>query len=155
MEAPLLPPGASRLEAGDYDLLDRARRASERAWAPLSHLHVGAAVRWAGESGEFVGCNVEDLSQAGTVHAEQAALAGAILNRTSTSTSTARLLTHVAVFAFEAKTNRVASASPCGACRQLLLQFNPEARVLFTVGDDVVDSRLTELLPHPFELPRT
>jgi cytidine deaminase len=64
------------------------------------------------------------------------------------------LVVEVAIFAFDGISGSLgASSSPCGACRQLLFQFNPNARVLFLQGVEVVDTSLRELLPEPFKLP--
>jgi cytidine deaminase len=150
--APPLPSGADQLDAKDRRLLEQARQAAESAWCPVSHLKVGAAIRAKSPGKVFPGCNVEDLSQASTVHAEQGALAAAVLDRKDRSNS--ELVVEVAIFAFDGISGSLgASSSPCGACRQLLFQFNPNARVLFLQGVEVVDTSLKDLLPESFKLP--
>jgi len=89
-------------------LIAAARAARQRAYAPYSKFHVGAAVL--DERGRIhVGCNVENGSFGLTVCAERNAVAAAI------AAGAARVRA-VAVFADEA-------ASPCGACRQVLAEF--------------------------------
>jgi cytidine deaminase len=150
--APPLPSGTDRLTAKDRSLLERARQAAEGAWSPLSHLNVGVVIRARNPNKVFLGCNVEDISQASTVHAEQGALASAVTGRNNRPNTD--LVMEIAIFAFDSTTGTLAeSSSPCGACRQLLLQFNPNARVLFLQGVEVVDKPLKELLPEAFELP--
>jgi cytidine deaminase len=44
-----------------------------------------------------------------------------------------------------------APVTPCGACRQVLAEFNPEMRVIMGGSTDAVEvSTLGELLPHAF-----
>jgi len=45
-----------------------------------------------------------------------------------------------------------ASAPPCGACRQVLREFGPEARVTFPLKGEVQTATVLELLPLPFRL---
>src|SRR5712692_10378588 len=108
--------------AADEELLEAAREASQHAYAPYSGLNMGAAVRT--ERGAiFRGCNVENASYGLTSCAERNA-----------------------IFA------SAASAPPCGACRQVLHEFGPAARVLFPVDGQVRVATAAELLPFPFRL---
>ena len=116
--------------AADSNLVDLARTAAGRAYAPYSRFRVGAAIR--GRSGAvFAGCNVENASYGLTICAERTAVfqmvaAGegvfdTIVIYTPTATPTA----------------------PCGRCRQLLFEAG---------GPDLMVNRrrLGDLLPDAF-----
>ena len=128
------------LSSEDRELYEAARAVSNRAYAPYSLLKVGAAIRTE-LGGLFLGCNVENASFGLTSCAERNAVFAAI-----------------AVEGPEMRIRDVAVSadahmvSPCGACRQVLAEFGPEARVLFPAGDQVLVTSMTELLPLPFEL---
>ena len=115
-----------------------AQSASEKAYAPYSEFHVGAAVL--AESGEiFVGCNVENASYGLTICAERNAVFQAVA-------AGQRRLVACAIFV---KGNRV--AMPCGACRQVLREFGAEMEVLcFSDSAEPVRRSLGELLPESF-----
>ena len=117
------------------DLYDRAVAAAERAYAPYSEFHVGAAVR-ARDGRVFEGVNVENASYPLGICAERAALARAVGEGCRPGD-----LDEVAV-----------TASPCGGCRQWLYEFRLE-RVTFPGADgELVTRTPTELLPETFEL---
>jgi cytidine deaminase len=131
---------------GDADLIDQARTASARAYAPYSRFHVGAAVRSA--SGAIhVGANVENAAYPIGVCAEAAALGAA-----RTVEGDGFRLVAVAVIASRDGVEQ--SCSPCGACRQRLLEFSASARVLFQDGPDLrlVCEPARALLPFGFTL---
>jgi cytidine deaminase len=119
-------------------LREFARAAAARAYAPYSRFRVGAALLT--RSGAvFTGCNVENASYGLTNCAERTAVfqmvaAGetglkAIVIYTPTPTPTA----------------------PCGACRQVLNEFNPDAEVISVCdGPDVIRSTVREFLPGAF-----
>lgn len=119
-------------------LIQTAREAAQRAYVPYSHFPVGAALLT--ESGEIVtGCNIENASYPLTMCAERTAIGTAI-------SQGAGKVVAVAVSAPKAK-----PCSPCGACRQVLYEFNPDMRVILDAGDaEPLDLPLTELLPHGF-----
>lgn len=115
-----------------------ARAACERAYAPYSKFHVGAAVL--AESGEiFAGCNVENASYGLTICAERNAVFQAVA-------AGQRRLLACAVFVGGAQV-----AMPCGACRQVLREFGAGMDVLCfnDVGEPVWRS-LEDLLPESF-----
>ncbi len=120
-------------------LIRDAVRASKRAVAPYSKFHVGAALLTR-KGAVILGANVESVSYGLTCCAERIALFKAL-------TDGHRDFTAVAVVAPSAKT------APCGACRQLLAEYAPDARVF------VADSRrpakfreftVDQLLPDAF-----
>ena len=118
-------------------LLAAARDVRERAYAPYSHFTVGAALD-TGEGHVFLGCNVENASFGLTICAERAAVVAAIA-------AGFRRFSAIAVAGAEG-----ALTSPCGACRQVLAEFNPGMSVIYTTSDGPVVATIAELLPHSF-----
>lgn len=119
-------------------LVDAARNAQERAYAPYSKFRVGAAI--VGGSGNvYVGCNVENASYRVTSCAEQGAISAAVV-------AGEQRFTRLAIIA-----DSDTPASPCGACRQLLVEFAPNLDIL-SVSKTGVEQRwtLNELLPMAF-----
>src|ERR1700760_1380000 len=95
------------------DLVTAARAARERAYAPYSRFQVGAALRT--RSGRvFCGCNVENLSFGLTVCAERAAVFAAVAAGEADFEA-------IAVVA-----DSVQPVTPCGACRQVLVEFSSD-----------------------------
>ena len=124
----------------------RAIEAQRRAYAPYSKFRVGAAVLVSGEI--FAGANVENASYGLTVCAERIAVFTAVV-------AGAHRLEAVAVC-----TEASPPSSPCGACRQVLLEFAPDpAAVTVTAVNPRGERRswtLAELIPDGFsgrELP--
>lgn len=117
-------------------LLEAAKAARERAYAPYSHFPVGAAVRTrAGHI--FAGCNVENASSGLTVCAERVAIWNAVSHGEKEFTAL--------VVVTEP------GSTPCGACRQVMSEFAEDLPIL--VAD--LDGRawltsLRVLLPDPF-----
>lgn len=112
-----MPEFTSQLSAEVIEkLLGKAREMAGRAYAPYSKFHVGAAVIDA--NGEvYGGCNVENASFGLTVCAERHAVGLAV-------SEGAAKLQAVCVFApVETFTY------PCGACRQVLHEFNPQMEI--------------------------
>lgn len=117
-------------------LLAAARAARKRAYVPYSHFAVGAALL-AADGTIYIGCNVENASYGLTICAERNAVAHAV-------SMGARDYAAVAVVTENGVT-------PCGACRQVLAEFNPKMWVIVADGGDrrrVL--RLDELLPTAF-----
>lgn len=120
----------------DYkSLIDSAKKAQQQAYAPYSKFAVGAAIQC--KSGAtYTGCNIENVSFALTLCAERAAVASAIV-------SGSRDFVALAV-----ATNSKRPAVPCGACRQVLAEFNPRLKIVsVTAGGEVEEFDLAKLLP--------
>ena len=122
-------------------LVEAARDARERFYAPYSGFAVGAAILAGGKT--FAGVNVENASYPLSVCAERNAV-GAMIGAGE------RQIEAVAIVAG----GDDGPASPCGGCRQVLAEFSTDdvpvvsehvsgARVRWTVG---------ELLPAAFRL---
>lgn len=123
-------------------LLVAARAAARHAHAPYSRFRVGAAVLT--EQGVFTGCNVENASYGLCLCAERVALASAIA-------AGARRIAAVAVTCLDARADLgLAGRTPCGACRQWLLELAPAAEVW--LDGEPRPFAVAELLPHGFQL---
>lgn len=118
-------------------LVDAARRVRERAYAPYSRYLVGAALE--GEDGSVhVGCNVENASYGLAICAERMALGAAVA-------AGVRRFRRIAVV-----TESEPPATPCGSCRQMLLEFAPDAEVLAVGPSGMSRHVVRDLLPHAF-----
>jgi cytidine deaminase len=122
-------------------LLAAARAMLARAYAPYSKFHVGAAVL-TGSGATYTGCNVENASYGLTICAERAAICAAVA-----AEGEAVRIRAVAVL----NGNNV-SCSPCGACRQVIFEFGPDAAVIFQGRDGLEHSTARALLPAGFTL---
>jgi len=120
------------------NLIVAAREASTRAHAPFSHFHVGAALL--SQDGHiFTGGNVECSSYGGTICAERSALVSAIA-------AGQKRFTALAVY-----TDTETPTTPCGICRQLLMDFSPTMTVIcVSRAKEPLVIRLDTLLPHAF-----
>lgn len=129
----------------DEELIEAARNAATRAYAPFSDYRVGAALLTA--SGEIVtGCNVENSSYGLSICAERAAVFAARLAGLADPKG-------APVVAVAIHASRPPVAWPCGACRQVLHEFaGDDLRVLVDGPDGVEEMRLAELLPRAFRL---
>ena len=121
----------------DYeDLIAKAMEAREKAHAPYSHFAVGAALL--ARSGRvYTGCNVENASYGLSICAERTAVFKAV-------SEGERDFEAIAVVTEKGVT-------PCGACRQVLLEFGEDIQVIAadeTGGYRIFD--LQELLPEAF-----
>ena len=119
-------------------LRERATSAMERAYAPYSGFRVGAALL--GTDGSVTeGCNVENASYPAGLCAERVAVGMAVSRGVRTFAAI--------VIATEADR----PASPCGICRQVLMEFAPELPVLsVTRGGSVAQWTMSDLLPSAF-----
>lgn len=120
-------------------LQEAAKDAFNNAYAPYSNFHVGAAALTT--SGKIVkGCNVENASYGLTVCAERNCLAQGVI-------SGERKFSAIVIY-----TNQEKLTPPCGACRQVIVEFlSPEALVI-AVNHNNEQKKWTvnELLPNAF-----
>ncbi len=124
-------------------LLQAAREVLEKAYAPYSRLRVGAALlTWQG--GIFSGANVENASYGLTLCAERAAVAAAVAAEGP----------GMQIRALAVACEPPAACPPCGACRQVILEFGSQARIIFPGPEGLVEMALEELLPAGFQFPR-
>lgn len=122
------------------DLLAAAKQAFANAYAPYSGFHVGVALRDP-DGVIHAGSNVENASYGLSRCGEQSAVQ-------AMATAGKRTFDEVVVY-----TEAPEPASPCGACRQILFEFNPAATVhLVNHFGKVKTFRVRELLPDGFAL---
>jgi len=123
-------------------LVAHSRAAMVHAYAPYSAFRVGAAVL--AESGRiYSGCNVENASYGLSMCAERVAVFRAVC-------SGERIVKAVAISSSSDK-----PAFPCGACRQVLAEFESkdEPTHIYLVSDSGVQIyTLADLLPHAFRI---
>jgi cytidine deaminase len=118
-------------------LVEAARAAQARAYAPYSHFRVGAALE--AEHGEvYIGCNVENASYGLTICAERAAVCAAV------AAGAQRFRRAVVV------SDADPPAAPCGACRQVLSEFGRDFRVEAVGPRGTATWTMAELLPAAF-----
>ena len=123
------------MSTADRELYEQAVAVAERAYAPYSNFHVGAAVL-ARDGRIFLGVNVENAAYPLGVCAEKTALTRAVTDGCRPGDLEAIAIT----------------ASPCGGCRQWLHELGLD-RVIYARADgDVVTTTPAALLPDTFEL---
>ena len=122
----------------DLELYQKAVEQLKNSYAPYSKFAVGAALLT--ENGNlYTGCNIESAAYSATICAERTALVKSVSEGDLKIASLA-----------------VASSSgdftfPCGICRQMLVEFNPNLRII--VGnqqDQLKVFLLKDLLPEAF-----
>jgi cytidine deaminase len=122
-------------------LITRAREALNRAYAPYSNFRVGAAVLTA-RGNIFTGVNVENASYGLTVCAERTA----VFNAVSREGPEMRLKALAVVC------ENPGGCAPCGACRQVIAEFEADAVIIFQGADGIEEVHLNHLLPRAFSL---
>jgi len=124
-------------------LILAAKEAMELAYAPYSKFLVGAAVIT--DDGEiYTGCNIENLSYGLSNCAERTAIFKAV-------SEGAKKIKAIAVIG-----NTLQPISPCGACRQVLLEFADINMlvILANTKGEIKEFTLEELLPYSFQILR-
>lgn len=119
------------------ELIEEARRVSQLAYAPYSNFQVGAVVVAGGK--HYSACNVENASYGLSCCAERNAIFKMVADGETR-------LECVVIF-----TPTTQPTAPCGACRQVLNEFGPTARVVSTCqGTMRLDSSVDRLFPEAF-----
>ncbi len=141
-----LPPVGRRLDpflqmeppASAADGIALARQVAERAWVPASHFPVGCVLETA--DGQLLpGANVEHPDWTRTLCAERNAL------------GTAHSYGALPLRALYLSCPIAPSGSPCGACRQWLVELAPDAPLWMDRGaDPPEETRPDDLLPGAF-----
>jgi cytidine deaminase len=139
--------GSDRVDSALLDhLVQEAKEARLRAYAPYSRYLVGAAI--ATKKGNiYSGCNVENASFGATICAER----GAIMKMVAAG--------ELEPIACAVVTGDAEGASPCGICRQVLVEFARDMPIVLVglgsrEGETGRVVRLADLLPLAFELTR-
>jgi cytidine deaminase len=122
-------------------LLRSAKKAMKNAHAPYSKFRVGAAILLS--NGKiFGGCNVENASYGMTNCAERTAIFSAV----------AQLGPKIEIRAVCVVNDQGVASSPCGACRQVIYEFGPDAVIFFPGRNGPRQAHIAELLPEGFRL---
>src|SRR5437016_5615255 len=116
-----------------------AANVMKNAHAPYSNFHVGSAILLTNGK-VFSGCNVENASYGMTNCAE----------RTAIFTAVAELGPKIEIRAVAVTNDHGIACSPCGACRQVIYEFGPDATVFFQGADGPREAHIKELLPEGF-----
>ena len=118
-------------------LMDCAIKARENAYSPYSHFAVGAALLC--EDGTlFEGCNIENASYGLTNCAERTAIFKAVSEG------------HVTFKALAVVADTEGPCAPCGACRQVISEFDIPQIILANLKGNYRVVSLDELLPFRF-----
>ena len=128
------------MDAVTKSMIEKAIAIRERAYAPYSKFKVGAALKC--RSGEiFTGCNVENGVLGLSICAERVAITRAISE------------------GFQEFDTIVIAASPlatpCGSCRQFMVEFQPDIKVIAVDSENpalIKETTAAELLPDFFRL---
>lgn len=123
------------------ELLRSAEKVMKNAHAPYSKFRVGAAILTA-DGKIFSGCNVENASYGMTICAERTAIFSAV----------AEIGPKMEIRAVAVTNDQGVPCSPCGACRQVIYEFGPDATIFFQGASGPKQAHITELLPEGFRL---
>jgi cytidine deaminase len=119
-------------------LIEAARKARAHAYSPYSGVKIGAAVLTS-DGSTFSGTNIENASYGLSVCAERNAIFKAV------SEGAGQIIAIAVVGKSEDFTK------PCGACRQVMVEFNPKMKVLRRGTDGFSEDVTAEkLLPSHF-----
>lgn len=133
--------------SADGAMMTRAARLLERAWSPYSGIRVACVLRLT--DGTLVdGVNVENTSLGLTICAERNALAAALAGGASAPGGAGPAVEQIV---FTSNSEHV--TVPCGACRQVIAELAPGARIVFARQGKIVREWPTihALLPEAFD----
>lgn len=117
-------------------LYEEAKIASLKTYSPYSHFPVGAALLTT-DGKIFTATNVENASYSVTICAERIALGYAVASGD----------TNIKAIAVYSNTD---SVSPCGACRQFIIEFGEDIIIIFRHEQKLIQKTIGELLPFGF-----
>ena len=122
-------------------LIAAAKNVMKNAHAPYSKFRVGAAILLT-DGKIFSGCNVENASYGMSNCAERTAIFSAV----------AECGPKIEIQAVAVVNEKGVPCSPCGACRQVIYEFGPNAKIFFQGANGPKQAHITELLPEGFRL---
>ena len=132
-------PKAALSAAVQKKLEQAAIKVMKNAHAPYSKFRVGSAILLT--NGKiFSGCNVENASYGMSNCAE----------RTAIFTAVAELGPKIEIEAVAVTNEQGVACSPCGACRQVIYEFGPNATVFFRGAEGPQTAHIKDLLPEGF-----
>lgn len=123
----------------EQELVQQAKEAMKRAYAPYSGFQVGAALL-AKSGNVYLGCNIENASYGATNCAERTAIFKAV-------SEGEREFEAIAIVCSEGT-----KAYPCGICLQVISEFFPEGRIILEDSEGIQTYLVRELLPSAFRL---
>ena len=125
----------------NIELIELAKKAREKAFVPMSHFKVGAALLTK-EGKVFLGCNIEDPSGVGALNvcAERCAVFKAISEGCM----------EFEKIACVGGIDELIFTTPCGVCRQLLNSYNHDMKVVCEDKGEIREFSIQELLPYTF-----
>ncbi len=123
----------------DEKMLDAARGAMNKAYAPYSKFKVGAVVR-GGNGALYAGCNVENAAYPQGCCAEASAISAMVMDGETS-------ITEICVIGGGDEL-----VTPCGGCRQRLREFGADDVPVHVCGPEGLRKTVTlgQLLPLPF-----
>ena len=123
------------------ELLDKAKQARALSYSPYSHFAVGAALECA-DGSVFCGANIENASFPLSMCAERNAIYHALMR--------GKKKEDFVSLAIVADTDE--PCSPCGACRQVLLELFPLDAPIYlgNLKNEIKHVTAKELLPFAF-----
>ena len=120
------------------NLLHAAMRARKNTYAPYSKFKVGAAIETI-DGRIFTGCNIENASYGLAICAERVAVFKAV-------SEGVKKFKRIAIV-----TGAKKPTPPCGMCRQVLFEFNPNLEIIIAnTNGKVIKTKLSKLFPHAF-----
>ncbi|MDP2172845.1 MAG: cytidine deaminase [Candidatus Cloacimonadaceae bacterium] len=125
------------LSATLTELLERAKHAASHSYSPYSGYKVGSAVLTV-DGQIFEACNVENASYSLSLCAERNAIFKAV-------SAGKRDFEAIAIYV-----DADEPFPPCGACRQVMAEFNPSITVVYANRSQTVKTDLAQLLPGAF-----
>lgn len=136
------------LDENDKELIERAIAATHNSYANYSHFHVGAALRLA--NGQIIiGANQENAAFPSGLCAERSAIFAAQSNAPE------QAITTLAIAARNENGLMEKPVSPCGACRQVILEMEdrykrPVRILLYGTSGIYIIGSVKDLLPLTF-----
>lgn len=126
----------TKIDVDREALVQAARQARKKAYAPYSNYKVGAALL-VKDGSIFTGCNVENASYSACICAERVAITKAVSEG------------HHEFVSIAVATN--SGGSPCGICRQVMNEFAPDMLVIIADMEQIVEElSVADLLPLGF-----
>lgn len=119
------------------ELLSFAEQSVENSYSPYSKFQVGAAVLC--EDGKvYCGTNIENASYGLSICAERVAIFTAVSNGSKN-------IKAIAVY------SKGGNVTPCGACRQVILEFSQKADIIYNDKNNKIKvDKIMSLLPKSF-----
>ena len=128
----------------EQELINAAKKAMEKSYAPYSHFNVGAAL-YCGDGKVYLGANIENSSFSLCCCADRNAVFRAVNDGE-------RDFKAIAIVG--GKNHKIEKyCPPCGACRQVLTEFCKENfDIILTNGQKIKTFKLKDIMPLGFSL---